>query len=106
DDHRRASLLALAGGDALRRNAQGERLHRPLRLVAEVLLALPDPVLQHAAAGQGTVWLRLSGDQPGALAQGLRGGPLPRRSAPEDHDREREETARAGRLKVSYQYRV
>ena len=36
-DHPRPPLVPLAGGGARGRDAQAERLHRPLRLVAEVL---------------------------------------------------------------------
>ena len=40
-DHPRASVLSLAGGGAVGRAAQAERLHRPVRLVAEILSADP-----------------------------------------------------------------
>ena len=58
-DHPRAPLVSLAGRGDLGRDAQAARLHRPLRVVAEVLPAQTRPVRQHAAAGQGAVRQRL-----------------------------------------------
>ena len=43
DDHHGAPLGALAGRGDLHRHAQGERLHRPVGLVAEVLPAAAGP---------------------------------------------------------------
>ena len=61
-DHPRASVVPLAGGGAVGRDAQAAGLHRPLRLVAEVLPADPGAVREHAAQGQDPVRLRLPGD--------------------------------------------
>src|SRR5207249_4991837 len=59
-----APVLAMAGrtvGDA---RAQAERLHGPIRLVAQVLSAVARPVREDADTGQGAVRLGLSRHQP------------------------------------------
>ena len=71
-DHHGASLGALAGRGDLHRHAQGERLHRPVGLVAEVLPAAARPAAGSAAQAQGAVRLRLPADHPGPLAGRLR----------------------------------
>ena len=63
---------ALAGRGDLHRHPQGQRVHRPVRLVAQVLPAPAGPRGQLAAAGQGAVRHRLPAADPGALAARLR----------------------------------
>ena len=60
DDHPRAPVVSLAGRGARDRGAQAERLHRPVRLVAEVLPGEPGPLHEHAAQGEDAVRLGLS----------------------------------------------
>ena len=72
EDHPRAPVLPLAGRGARGRHPQARRVHRPVRLVAEVLPAAAGPVRQHAAAGQGPLRLGLPRAHPGPLARRLR----------------------------------
>jgi predicted TIM-barrel fold metal-dependent hydrolase len=51
---------------------QGQRLHRPVRLVAEVLPSPAGPGGRHPVAPQGVVRLGLPGDHPGPVAGRLR----------------------------------
>ena len=55
-----------------RRTSQAAGLHRPVRLVAEVLPAAARPLRQHAAARPGAVRLGLPDDHARPLARGLR----------------------------------
>ena len=71
-DHPGAPVVPLAGRGAGGGHPQAAGLHRPVRLVAEVLPAAAGPVRQHAAAGQGAVRLRLPAADPGPLAGRLR----------------------------------
>ena len=57
DDHHGPPVGALAGRRDRRRPAQGQRLHRPVRLVAEVLPAAAGAGRQHPAEEQGAVRL-------------------------------------------------
>jgi hypothetical protein len=61
----------LAGGGAVGRAAQAERLHRPFRLVAEIFSANSGALRELAAAAQNAVRLGLAGDQAGSLAARL-----------------------------------
>ena len=61
-DRPRPPVLSVAGRGDLGRPAQAERVHRPVRVVAQVLPGQPRPVLEHAAQGAGAVRLRLPGD--------------------------------------------
>ena len=70
--HPRPPLVPVAGGGAGGRGAQAERLHRPVRLVAEVLPGDPRALHEHAAQGQDAVRLRLPADHARPLAGGLR----------------------------------
>ena len=58
-DRARAPVVSVAGRGDLGLPAQGQRLDRPLGLVAEVLPAAARPVREHAAAGEGALRLRL-----------------------------------------------
>ena len=71
-DHPRAPVGAVGGLLDLDRDAQGQRVHRPVRLVAQVLPAGARPGRQLAAAGQGAVRHRLSAADPAALAERFR----------------------------------
>jgi len=66
--HPGAPILPLAGRGAGGRHPQAQRLHRPVRLVAEVFPADPDPVRQHAAQAEGAVRLGLAGNHAGPVA--------------------------------------
>ena len=70
--HPRPPLVPVAGGGARDRGPQAQRLHRPLRLVAEVLPGDPRPLHEHAAQGQDAVRLGLPADHARPLAGGLR----------------------------------
>ncbi len=77
DGDPRAPVGAVAGGGDLDGHPQGERLHRPVRLAAEVLPARAGAGRVRDAAPQGALRQRLPVDLPGALARRLRG---PRRT--------------------------
>ena len=79
DDHHRAPVLAVAGGSAVGVPAQAQRLHRSVRLVAEVLSRRAGALRQQPAQAQDAVRFRLSADRAGPLDQGLQGR---RRSSP------------------------
>ena len=66
-DHPRPPELPVAGGGAVGRHPQAPGLHRPVRLVAEVLPADPHPVREHAAQAQDALRHGLPGAHPGAL---------------------------------------
>ena len=69
---------------------KAERLHRPVRLVAEVLPAAAGAVRQHAAQGQGAVRLRLPAAHARPLARRLRrSSTIKRRGAAADPQGER-----------------
>ena len=78
EDRARAPVLSLAGRGDLGRAAQAAGLHRPLRLVAEVLPAPARPVREHASARPRSLRLRLPADHAGPLARGLRARRLQR----------------------------
>jgi hypothetical protein len=82
-DHPRPSLLSLAGGGAIGRDPQAERLYRPVRLVAKILPADPGALHQLDLAGQDAVRLRLAGDYAGPLVIGFRQARHPRRDQAE-----------------------
>src|SRR5262249_55454436 len=69
--------------------AQAAGLHRPLRLVAKILLAEPGPVCEHAAEAQGAVRIRLPAAYARSVDCGLREDRDPRRGAAADHEGER-----------------
>src|SRR5205807_346131 len=71
-DHPRPPVLPLAGRGAGGGDPQAERVHRPLRLVAEVLPAAARPLREHVAEGEGAVRFRLPGDRPRPMAGRLR----------------------------------
>ena len=83
EDHPRPSLLPLAGGGAVGRDPQAERLYRPLRLVAEIFPADPGALHQLDPAGQDAVRLGLAGDHAGPLAGRFRQARHPRRDPAE-----------------------
>ena len=78
------SVVPLAGRGAGGGHPQAAGLHRPVRLVAEVLPAAARAVRQHPAAGQGPVRLRLPADHPRPLAGRLRRAADQARGAAED----------------------
>ena len=88
-----APLRALAGLRDRGRPAQGERLHRPVRLVAAVLPASAGACRQRAAQAQGALRLRLPGANAGALAARLCRRSIQRRGPAEDSDRKCPPTA-------------
>ncbi len=59
-----APLGAVAGRGDLHRHSQGQRLHRPLGMVAEVLPAAARAGGEHDAQAQGAVRVRLPGHHP------------------------------------------
>ena len=67
-----APLRALAGLRDRHRPAQGQRLHRPLRLVTEVLPTPAGPRRQLLVEEQGAVRLRLPAAPAGAVGEGVR----------------------------------
>ena len=71
-DRHGAPVGAVAGRGHLDRHPQGQRLHRPVRLVAEVLPAAARPGGERPAQAQGAVRLRLPGHHPRPLARRLR----------------------------------
>jgi len=68
--------------EALSVRPTSQRLHRPLRLVAEIFSADPGPLHQLDPAGQDAVRLGLAGDHPGPLAGRFRQTRHPRRDRP------------------------
>ena len=93
-DRARAPVVPVAGRGDLDLPAQGQRVDRPLRLVAEVLPAAARPVREHPAAEQGAVRLRLPADHARALAGRLRAGALQGRGAAPRPEGERRAPAR------------
>ena len=81
-DHHGAPVVSLAGRGDLGVPAQAAGLHRPVGLVAEVLLADADPVREHAAEAQGAVRLGLPADHARTA-----GWPISRRSRIRDEVR-------------------
>ena len=75
EDRARAPVVPVDRRGDLDRHAQAAGVHRPLRLVAEVLPAAARAVRQHAALAAGAVRLRLPDDRAGPLARRLRGRP-------------------------------
>ena len=71
-----------------------QRLHRPVRLVAEVLPAAARPVRQHAAARQGPVRVGLPAAHPGPVAGRLRHPRHQAGGAPADPQGQRRPAAR------------
>ena len=74
-DHPGAPVVPVAGRGDLDLPAQADGLHRPLGLVAEVLLADARPVREHAAEAQGAVRVGLS-----AASRRIAGWRISRRS--------------------------
>ena len=70
--HPRPPVVPVAGRGAGDRRAQAERLHRPVRLVAEVLPGDPGALHEHPAQAQDAVRLGLPADHARPLAGGLR----------------------------------
>ena len=91
-DHRRPSVVAVAGRGALARHAQAQHLDRPLGLEPEVLCAAAGAVREHAAQGPDPVRQRLSAHHARPLAEGLRGGRLQGRGQAADPEAERDAT--------------
>ena len=73
DGDPRAPVGAVGGLVDLDGDAQVQRVHRPVRLVAEVLPARPGARGELLPAGQGAVRHRLPAADPGAVAARLRG---------------------------------
>jgi hypothetical protein len=71
-DHPGAPVFPLAGRCSRGRDPQAERLHRSLRLVAEIFSADPGALYQFDPAGQDAVRFGLAGDYAGPLARGFR----------------------------------
>ena len=90
-----ASLISLAGRGAGGCDAQAERVHRSLRLVAEVFSAATRALRQHAVAGQGVVRLGLPAADAGPLARGLRHARHQTRRQAEDSQAQRDASPRA-----------
>ena len=72
-DRPRSPVVSLAGRGDLGRAAQGAGVHRPLRLVAEVLPAATRPLREHAPARPRAVRVGLPDADPGSVARRLRG---------------------------------
>ncbi|GAA3412076.1 amidohydrolase family protein [Streptosporangium vulgare] len=89
------TVLPLAGRGSGGRHAQAVRLHRPVRMVAEVLPPAARPVRQHAAEGQGALRVRLPDDHAGPVARRLRRPRHQTRGPPEDPQGQRRPPARA-----------
>ena len=81
DDRPCASVLPVAGRGDLGRAPQAAGVHRPLRLVAEVLPAATRPLREHAAPGPRAVRFGLPDDHARSLARRLRGGRVQGRGA-------------------------
>ena len=90
DDHHGPPVGALAGRGDLGGHPQGERLHRPVRLVAEVLPAAAGQGGQRAAEAQGAVRLGLPAAAPRALDRRLRAARHQARGQAADHEGERD----------------
>ena len=71
-DHPRAPVVSLAGGGAVGRDPQAERLYRPVGLVAALLPEDPGAVRELDPAAQSAVRLGLAGHHAGPLACRLR----------------------------------
>ena len=71
-DRARAPVVPVAGRGDLDRAAQAAGLHRPVRMVAEVLPAAARPPREHAAARARPVRQRLPVHHARSLARGLR----------------------------------
>src|SRR4029450_7241623 len=98
----RPPLVPVAGRGDLGLPAQGERVDRPLRLVAEVLRAPTRPVRELAAADEGPLRVRLPSDHPGPVARRLRRSAVQGRGPAVDPEGERGPAARAaGRCSVT-----
>ena len=80
-DRARPPVVPVAGRGDLDLPAQGERVDRPVRLVAEVLPAAARAVREHPAPDEGAVRLRLPADHARPLARRLRGGAVQGRGA-------------------------
>ena len=89
-DHHGAPVGALAGRRHLGRHAQGQRLHRPVRVVAQVLPAAAGQGGQRAAEAQGALRLGLSAAAPRALDRRLRAARHQARGQAADHEGERD----------------
>ena len=96
----------LAGGAALDSAPQAQRLHRPLRLVAQILPAHPPAVRQQLAPKQGDVRLRLPRVDPPTLARRLRRPRPEAGGATEDTARQRGEASRNRRQASSVKSHV
>src|SRR5690606_15969795 len=90
-DHPRPPLLPLAGGGARGGGPQAQRVHRPVRLVAEVLPADPGAVRADAAQVEGTLRHRLPRAHAGEVADRVRQARLRRRRTPPDPQGQRGE---------------
>ena len=90
DDHHGPPVGALAGRRDLGRHAQGQRLHRPVRLVAQVLPAAAGQGRQRAAQAQGAVRLGLPAAPARALDRRLRAARHQARGQAADHEGERD----------------
>ena len=89
EDRARPPVLSLAGRGDLGCAAQAAGLHRPVRLVAQVLPAAARPLREHAAAGSRSVRLRLPDDHARPLALRLRAGRLQGRRPAADPEGQR-----------------
>ena len=98
-DRPRPPVVPLAGRGHLDRTAQAAGLHRPLRVVAEVLSAAARPLREHAAAEPGALRHRLPVHHSRALARRLRPAGHPARGAPADPEGERR-SACSGSLRL------
>jgi hypothetical protein len=68
-DHHGPPFGAVAGRGELDRDAQVQRVHRPVRVVAEVLPRIVGSALQFSAAGQSPVRHGLPADHPAKVAR-------------------------------------
>src|SRR4029077_2704708 len=93
EDRARTSALGVGGREPVDGAAQGQRLHRPLRLEPEVFPAADHPVRQRAAEEEDDVWLGLSADAPREVARGGAAGRCQGRGAAGHHQRQRGATA-------------
>ena len=84
-------------GSAVRLPAQAQRLHRSVRLVAEVLSRRTGALRQRPAQAQDAVRFRLSADRAGPLDQGLQGRRVQARRARPHLEAECRPRAQVGR---------
>src|SRR4029077_15227873 len=93
EDRARTSALGVGGREPVDGAAQGQRVHRPVRLEPEVLPAADHPVRQRAAEEEDDVRLGLSADSPREVAGGGAAGRVQGRGAAGHHQRQRGATA-------------